>query len=139
MGERPDFLIAYNAVEVPPTMRVQDAIDEQLRTTTDTFFENIYSSLDLSPRTLGGFFEFKFNTLVPLYEDDRPDSDKVRVTDDMVHSFRRKGSQALAAVMSIRDDPNYTIAHFAKYPLLPQTEDLIRDLQRLERIELGLE
>lgn len=139
MIERPDFLVAYNAVPVPETMRTKDASDEAVIRTTETFFSEVRDSLDLSPRTLGAFFEMSWKTLVPMYEQEVPPEQRIHGTDDMYYSFRRKGYQALASVTYIRDDPNYQIAHFAKYPLLPATEQAIRDLQHLERIEFGLE
>lgn len=137
--ERPDFLVAYNAVEAPDTMVSQDAVDPQVNETVDTFFEAVYSSLDLSPRTLGHFFEREGKMLVPRYENDITSSERVYATDDYQERFRRRGHQILAAVTYIRDDFNYQIAHFSKFPLTPPTEKAIRDLQQMERIEFGLE
>jgi hypothetical protein len=139
MPERPDFLSAYNAVEVPAPLLSMDAIDEQVRETTDTFFDSVIRSLDLSPLVMGNFFEIKWKTLTPMYEDSVPYESRVHGTDDYIQMLRKQGSQTLAAVMYTRDDFNYQIAHFAKYPLLAKTEKEIRELQRLERIVSGLE
>jgi hypothetical protein len=134
-GERPDFLVAYNAVEVPPTIVSQDAIDEQVRLAEEIFFAAIQASLDLSPRTVGVFFEIERRLLVRQAHAE----EGYFGTDDYQHRFRKSGQQILASVTYIRDDLNYQIAHFAKYPLLQGTEHGIRELQRLERIEFGIE
>lgn len=137
--ERPDFLVAYNAVEVPNTMHSMDAIDEEVREVADAFFEKVSSSLDLSPRTLGHLFEIEYRMLVRDYPTGARPEDMVRGSDDYVQRFRRQGGQTLASVMYTRDDANFQDAHFAKYSLSPRTIDDIRSFQHLERIEFGLE
>lgn len=137
--ERPDFLVAYNAVEVPDVLVSQDAIDEHVREVANDFFEAVYSSLDLSPRTLGGFFEREYKMLVPHHAPPVSSAERVTATDDYQERFRRVGGQILASVTYVRSDSNYQYAHFSKFPILPRTEDDIRAYQQLERIELGLE
>lgn len=137
--ERPDFLVAYNAVEVPETMHSMDAIDEQVRVASDTFFENVSNSLDLSPRTLGHLFEIEYRMLVRDYPTGARPEDMVRGSDDYVRKFKRQGGQTLAAIIYTRDDNNFQDAHFAKYSLRPKTVDDIRSFQHLERIEFGIE
>ena len=137
--ERPDFLKAYDAVEVPTTMHSMDAIDEQVRDTSDAFFEAIRDSLDLSSRSLVHLFEIDYRMLVPMYGEGTPAQEKVIASDDYIRVFRRRGGQTLASIMYTRDDPNYQDAHFAKYPLRPVTIEQIRAFQKMERIELGLE
>lgn len=137
--ERPDFLVAYNAVEVPDTMHSMDAIDEEVRIASDTFFENISNSLDLSPRTLEHLFEIEYRMQVRDYPTGARPEDMVRGSDDYVRKFKRQGGQTLAAIMYTRDDNNFQDAHFAKYSLRPKTVDDIRSFQHLERIEFGIE
>lgn len=138
-AERPDFLVAYNAVEVPDTMHSMDANDEEVRAASEKFFEAVSSSLDLSPRTLGHLFEIEYRMLVRDSPSGAHPEDMIRGSDDYVQRFRRQGGQTLAAIMYTRDDPNYQDAHFAKYSLRPKTIDDIRSFQQLERIEFGLE
>ncbi len=137
--ERPDFLVAYKAVEVPDTMRSMDAIDEEVRGVSDAFFEAIGNSLDLSPRTLGGLFEIEYRMLVRDYPTGARPEDMIRGSDDYIRKFKRQGGQTLASVMYTRDDVNYQDAHFAKYSLRPKTIADIRSFQQFERIENGLE
>jgi len=133
--ERPDFLVAYNAVEVPPTLLSQDAIDEDVHLVYRTFFGAIRDSLDLSPRTLTHFFQIERRLVITQEHADAG----YFGTEDYQTRFRKTGQQILASVTYERDDLNYQIAHFAKYPLLEGTVRSIRELQQLERIELGLE
>ena len=135
MTERPDFINAYNAVQVPETLVSMDAIDEQVRSTQDSFFAAISDSLDLSSRTVGHFFEIERRLLLR----DEHVQEGYYGTDDYQERFRKTGQQILASVTYIRDDWNYQVAHFAKYPLLEGTVRNIRELQQLERIEFGIE
>lgn len=136
---RPDFLVTYTAIEVPAPILSMDATDPKVVQTTDAFFGEVIDSLDLSPRTRGEFFEIAWKTLTPMYQDEVPEGERIRGTDDYIQSFRRKGHQALASVLYMRDDMNHQVAHFAKYDLEASTIAFIRDLQHLERIEVGLE
>ncbi len=139
MAERPNFVDAYNAVEVPAPLLSTDAIDEHVTLTTNRFFDAIMESLDLSPLAMQYALEFKWKTLTPMYEDSVPYEQRVHGTDDYIQMLRKQGSQTLAAVMYTRDDFNYQIAHYTKYPLLSKTEAELRELHRLERIISGLE
>lgn len=133
--ERPDFLTAYNAVEVPDPLVTIDAGNEEVHGIATDFFESIQSSLDLSPRSLEGFFEYDLKMLAPLIASKH----EYQESDDYIRTFRKKGGQALAAVMYMRDDFNNQITHFSKYRLRSSTITTIRELQHLERIEAGLE
>ena len=134
-GERPDFLEVYNAIEVPDPLVTMDASDPIVSKTVDTFFEAVQDSLDVSPRSLAGFFEYDYQMLVPM----TVAKHEYRETNDFIQIFRKKGYQVLAAVTYTRDDFNAQITQFSKYPLLPPTVVTIRELQHLERIEAGLE
>ena len=136
---RPDFLDAYTAVEVPAPMRSMDAIDEQVAEVSNTFFDEIRDSLDLSYRSLQHLFEIEHKMLVPPYPRGTAPEHTVRASDDYLKVFQRRGGQALASVLYMRDDANFQIAHFSKFSLLPQTEEEIRAFQHMERIEIGLE
>ncbi len=133
--ERPDFLVAYNAVEVPATILSQDAIDEEVNTIKENFFAEIRDSLDLSPRTLEHFFDVERRLIVRQSHAEQG----YFGTDDYQTHFRRTGHQILASVTYMRDDFNYQVAHFAKHTLLEDTVSGIRELQQLERIEFGIE
>lgn len=137
--ERPDFLNAYTAVEVPAPTLSMDAIDEQVGEVSDKFFDDVRDSLDLSYRSLGHLFEIDYKMLVPSYPLGTAAEHMVQASDDYLKRFMRRGGQTLASVLYTRDDFNYQIAHFAKFPLLSKTEADIRSFQQLERIELGLE
>lgn len=134
-AERPDFIDAYNAVEVPDPMVTQDASDSYVSDTVNAYFEAVQNSLGLGARSLGGFFEYDYKMLAPLIRSGREYPD----TNDFIQIFRKKGYQVLAAVTYMRDDFNAQITQFAKYPLLDPTITTIRELQHLERIEDGLE
>lgn len=136
---RPNFLDAYNAVEVPAPMLSMDAIDEQVAEVSNTFFDNVRDSLDLSYRSLEHLFEIEYKMLVPSYPSGTAAEHMVLASDDYLKLFQRRGGQALASVLYTRDDFNYQIAHFAKFPLLAKTEEEIRAFQLMERIEIGLE
>ena len=133
----PDFIKAFNAVEVPPATVFQDAIEaEGLRC---TYLEDIKNTLDLSPRTLDAFFEQETKLLFPL---DREDAirrgESGIMTDDTITLFRYRGRQVLASAMLIRDEYNYSVLHCAKYPIMEQAAEDIRAYQQLERIEADL-
>lgn len=133
--KRPDFLIAYNHVPVPETMLSMDANNEQVHASADQFFEDIMNSLDLGRRTLGDFFEINYRMLIPTIKRRRA----LRETDEYTQFLQKTGSQTLAAVLYRRDDFNYQIAHFAKFPLLPKTVAEIRELQQFDRFEDNIE
>lgn len=136
---RPDFIDAYNGVVVPETVVSMDAIDGQVSETMSTFFDEIIDSLDLSPLALDASFERDRKMIIPSYGPTFIPEKNVYATDDFIELFRMKGRQVLAAVTLMRDDYNYQIAHFSKYPLLSQTEATIRELQRVDGIIGGLE
>ncbi len=137
LPQYPDFIEAFNAVEVPPATVFQDAVDaEDLKR---AYLEDIKNSLDLSPRTLDAFFKQETKLLFPL---DREDAirrgESGIMTDDSITLLRYCGRQALASVMLIRDDYNYSVLHCAKYPIIERVAQDIRAYQHLERIEAGL-
>lgn len=134
-----DFLELYEAVEVPDPVLTIDAIDPLAIETTEAFFRNIQNSLQLGAGSLDLFFERDMAMLVPAYEIGTPSSERVRATDDFLAVFKKRGQQVIASVLAVRDDFNYQVTHFTKYPLLPQTIEDIRELQRFERINHGLE
>lgn len=134
-GERPDFLKVYNAIKVPAPLISMDAGDRLVSTKVEAFFKAVQDSLDLSPRSLEGFFEYDDKMLVPRVVSKH----EYQESNDYVHQFKRKGSQVIAAVTYTRDDFNAQITQFSKYSLLTPTVVTIRELQHLERIEAGLE
>lgn len=135
MVERPDFLVAYNAVEVPATRVSADAIDEHVYELERCFMGEIRASLDLSDFALEHFFVEERSLLVRPEHAEQGYFD----TDDYQLRYRKCGQQILASVTYTRDDFNYQVAHFAKYPLTDHTVESIRELQRIERIVAGLE
>ncbi|UTX51225.1 hypothetical protein KI440_03385 [Candidatus Saccharibacteria bacterium TM7i] len=136
--ERPDFMRAFEAVEVPPTVVLQDAIEASAL--QEAYLSNIQNSLDLSPRTLAYFFEYETKLLLPSAKEEALRRGETGImTDDYITLFRRRGHQVLASVMLIRDDFNYSVVHFAKHPITEWAAESIRELQLLERLEAGLE
>ena len=137
--ERPDFLEAYTAVEVQGVMRSMDATDTLVVAVSNTFFTAIRTSLDISPRSLSHLFEIEQKALTPIYPEERSPEHMVRTSDEYIRKFKRRGGQTLASILYTRDDFNYQDVHFAKYPLLPITEEEIRTFQHLELVEDGIE
>ena len=127
--ERPDFMESFNAVEVPPTMIVQDEFDAAQY--QRDFLKEIQDSLVLSDRALGAFFDEETKLLLPYAKQEAlRRGESGMMTDDYITLFRHRGRHALASVMLIRDDFNYTVVHFAKYPILPPIEACIRNYQQ---------
>lgn len=126
-----DFIDAFNEVKVPPTIVLQDAID--VASLECRYFEDIQSSLQLSRRALNTFFEYETRLLIPSHREKaliRGESGIM--TDDYMRLFRQTGRQALASVALIRNDFNYSIVHFAKYPL---TEGTVESIQRIRSFD----
>ena len=109
---RPDFLDAYTAVEVPAPMRSMDAIDEQVTEVSNTFFDELRDSLDLSYRSLQHLFEIEHKMLVPPLQANAAPEHIVQASDDYLKVFQRRGGQALASVLYTRDDANFQIVHY---------------------------
>lgn len=137
--ERPDFLTEYNKVVVPEPILSMDSLDEGVNKAETKFLDEIMDSLDVGNLTLDHFFEIDIKMLVPPFQTGVSLEKQRLESDDYIKVFKKRGSQVLASVVYFRDDFNYQITHFAKYPLLSKTEQEIRELQRLERIQHGLE
>lgn len=137
--ERADFLLAFNAVEVPAPILTTDVIDTQAIAATNTFFQDVERSLDLGPRTLDAFFERDIVILTSAAEPKPLSSEYVRPEDDYMAMYKKCGGQVIASVLFLRNDLRHQIAHFTKYQLLPATVDEIRELQYFDDVTHGLE
>ncbi len=107
-----------------------DAIDERVVEAENTFFQEVTDSLQLSKLALSTFCNMRHRMLVPL-DYDKPLARMVRGSDDIVSELWFEGVQPLAAVMKVRDERNWQVASFSKYPLLPKTLEAITDLDAI--------
>lgn len=132
--EYPDFLRSFNSVEVPLTVVLQDAVEATALQLA--YLENIQDSLQLSSRALSSFFEYETRLLIPATQEAAlARGESGIMTDDYTRLFRQKGRQALASVTLIRDDFNYSIVHFAKYPLSEGSVESLRSIHVLNTRE----
>ena len=122
---RPDFLEAYNAIEVPSPLLATKVLNDHVTITANNFFAAVEASLDMSPRTMAHFFTYS--------EEGNFAEGEYR------KRFRRRGGQTLASLVYTHDIPRRHVAYFATYPLLATTEADIRAYQQMERIEFGLD
>lgn len=114
-----ELLARYDQVTVPESLRTMDPIGDMSEDgkynvieTTHDFFDRIMASLQLSRRALAHVLEFESRMLVPL--------DRSRASDDIVTELRVKYVQTIATTLRTRDDWNWQVTHFAKYPLIPR-------------------
>jgi len=134
--DRPNFMKAYDAVEVPAPIFFKRTQETQVNVISGAFFDAIQSSLDLGSHSLDTFFEMEIQGVEPL-DFALPDPD--HEAQELIHSFRRKGGQTLAAVLYTQGDAHYKIAHFTKYPIHPDMETEIHVMQNVERTVDGLQ
>lgn len=120
--ERPDFLQAYEAVEVPKPLNLERAREGEARETVEHFFETIETSLDLSQRSLANLFEYSTVEAGLSYQ----------------KTFQRMGGQAIASVLYVHRAQRERL-FFSKARLEEPTIDDIRAFQLFERLESGIE
>lgn len=116
-------------VEVPETYRFSTGPEEtvEIGRITDDYFDRTITALRLSNRALQSFFEIQHRTL----GEEEPGG-LLRVSDDFDTSLWLKGVQPLASVRNVRDDPNFQVILFAKYPLLNTAEIALQSIIELE-------
>lgn len=115
--ERPDFLDAYNGVEVPAAIHASQMTGEQMAEVVEAFFSDVQNSLDVGSSMLEEYFE-------------RETSHEARV-----ETFRRRGGQAIAAVFTTFDPPGNRVATvFSKYELSELAQAELRTWQVLSSI-----
>lgn len=120
-----DFVARFNAVEVPAPIRTMDAIDERVAEAREAFFDRILTALELSHLAIVASLERDTRMLVP--------PDQSRRSEDYIDELRLKGVQPLASVLRIRDDVNYQVAFFNKYPLTPHAITTFREIEEIEK------
>lgn len=133
MSELLFFPDSYNAVKVPESIRSMDAIDERVVEAEAHFFEEITDSLQLSRLALASFCQIRHRMLVPT-EGLKFSRGDLRESDDIVTELWVEGVQPLATVLKTRDEVNWQVASFAKYPLLPRAIEIVQEIGTLEDI-----
>ncbi len=133
--DRPDFLEAYNAVEVPAPIVSTESPDEEADEAVDTFFRSVQSALGLGDLTYSELFERVTRPISNASEIQQ----RHEVQSDSLEVFRRRGGQVIASVLRISEAPESQTIRFAKYEPTKETQQMIRDLQYLIDINHGLE
>jgi len=133
--ERPYFLEAYNAVEVPRTIRTVDEMgdnsvdDVVVRETIETFFAQTVEAFGLGYLAMQRCF----------FIDSRMISQGTTgaASDDFIETLEIQDRQIIASAIRIRDQWNYQVTHFAKYPLTATTLEVIREFGVVDEIIKG--
>ncbi len=133
MSESLLFPASYEAVRVPDTLHTKDAIDEQVREAQQHFFEEIRDSLQISQLAISAFCRINYRMLVPHHPGQQY-GETQRYSDDFISEFWFERVQPLATVVKVRDEWNWQVASFAKYPLLPRTVRIITELESIDDI-----
>jgi|GEM_PF-1427349 len=141
----------YSQVEVPATLRTQDAIDGRVAEVQEAFFADIVDALQISHLAQRAILNINVRMLVPpdtnslnahhlhSLEDHEPQGmslgvSRFRASDDFLTQLDMNGIQPLATVLRTRDDWNYQIAQFTKYDLEQKTVDVLGEIDGLEGI-----
>jgi len=133
MTEHLPFPESYDAVEVPETMRSMDAIDERVAEAGEKFFGEIIDSLQFPRLALESFCRIRHRMLVPTIGHSLARGG-LRESDDSISELWVEGVQPLATVLKTRDERNWQVASFAKYPLLPQTIQIVNEIDTIANI-----
>lgn len=124
MAER-DFIERYNRVPVPESLRTIDmagdmsADDRSVLERVDSFFEEVAGAFSFTDIARASLLEVNHRMLVPL-------DGSLRATDDQIDELWIRNIQPLATVLRTRDEWNWQVAQFSKYPLLPRTACLVQ-------------
>lgn len=104
----------YDAVVVPGLFRTGELdADREVNATEERFMGEVVDSLGLSQRALQFVLRFDHRMLVePSIAEQN-----AKLSDDYLHRLQVSGVQTLASVERSRDETNFMIVHFAKYPL----------------------
>ena len=127
------FPASYNAVAVPEPIRTMDADDERVVEAESNFFEAIADSLQLSHFALASLCRLQRRMLVPSEGLGFTRGD-LREPDDSINELWVDGVQPLATVLKTRDDTDWQVASFTKYPLLPQTIHIVGEFESIDDI-----
>lgn len=133
MGDRPTFLTLYNTVEVPEPLVMMDAADERASYEEARFFQRVSRSLQLSHFALESFFQTNVRMLVPAQGHTFARGDR-RESDDVLHELWADDIQPLATVLRVRDGRSSHVAVFSKFPLLPRTIEVVREMHAIDEI-----
>lgn len=128
------FPESYDAVRVPDPIRSMDAIDQAVVAAEEQFFAEIRDSLQITYLALSSFCKINHRMLVPMHRPALSFVDQPRESDDSLSEFWLEGVQPLATVLKTRDDWNWQVASFAKFPLLPRTIEVITELRGIDGI-----
>jgi len=121
----PDFITRYNEVEVPETLRTMDGDNKHVAETTNDFFDRVRASLSLSYLALTHLVEVDSRMIVRPWQSG---------SDDFIEELWLKDRQLMATAVRIRDQTNFQVTHFAKYPLMPRSIDAIEERIEFEPI-----
>ena len=133
MTQQLEFIEHYNAVKVPEPFVTMDAIDEEVGLVKDKFFDQIVSSLGLSRLAVAATFNMDIRMLMSPIESLRT-VDTVHGTDDFIDEIAIEGVQPLATAFRYRNDLNFQVILFAKYPLLPKAIDTLTEMHNLDGV-----
>lgn len=129
--DTPDSLLKkWESIEVPSTYVTGPDLeaDEQLKAMEARFFNDVRLAINLGSRALtAGIITVEYRNIL---------STKDHITDDKVQMWHLNGFQPLALSLRTRNDPNYIVAQFAKFPLLDESvERILKFQERKEAIE----
>ena len=120
-----DLVTRYSEVEVPAPLRTMDAADKHVAETTNNFFDRVQASLSLSYLALSSCVEIDSRMIVRAGQTG---------SDDFIEELWLKDRQLMATAVRIRDETNFQVTHFAKYPLAPESVEMLDELTMLEQI-----
>jgi len=135
MSRELDFVKRFEAVEVPTTLRTIDEMgdnsegDTSVRETIRGFFDRTVAAFELSHLAMQSCFEINTAMLIPSTEH--------TYSDDFIETLEIKDVQLIASAVRKRDEWNYQVTHFAKYPLTPRSVRVIKEFEMIEGIIQG--
>jgi hypothetical protein len=118
----PDFIQQFNIVKVPEIEQTIDDATGPWAEIEQDYFNRIIASFKMSQHAIGVTFDIDRRMLVP--------ADMSRASNDFISELWVKDRQPIATTLRVRNELNYQVVLFNKYPLLPSTIETIEAIKR---------